>query len=115
MKTRSGKVLYNNYKAEEQDVVQASCSKTDNNRKPWRKILYEKQDYPDNYSGPEFLLELKTNGKNSKRSRLKPDESEFRNSFQLRRSRIRLEKQLEDHCLLSIRLLPYCSTCHFLP
>ncbi len=29
---------------------------------PWRKILYEKQDYPDNFIGPGFLQDLKKNG-----------------------------------------------------
>lgn len=33
-----------------------------NCKKPWRKILYEKQDYPDNYVDPNvFLKELKKN------------------------------------------------------
>jgi len=29
---------------------------------PWRKILYEKQEYPDNYIGASFLSSLITNG-----------------------------------------------------
>ena len=31
-------------------------------RKPWRKILYERQDYPDNYVDASFLEEMKKNG-----------------------------------------------------
>ncbi|EDS29547.1 phosphatidyl inositol N-acetylglucosaminyl transferase subunit C [Culex quinquefasciatus] len=30
-------------------------------RKPWRKNLYENADYEDNYTDPSFLQELKTN------------------------------------------------------
>lgn len=30
-------------------------------RKPWKKILYEAQDYPDNYTDSSFLEELKKN------------------------------------------------------
>lgn len=32
-----------------------------NQRKPWKKILYEKQYYPDNYTDSSFLVELKKN------------------------------------------------------
>ena len=28
---------------------------------PWQKILYSRQEYPDNFSGPEFLAGLQTN------------------------------------------------------
>jgi len=31
-------------------------------KKPWRKILWEEQDYPDYYSGENFLVELRKNG-----------------------------------------------------
>ena len=31
-------------------------------KKCWRKILYEEQDYPDNYVDESFLDELKKNG-----------------------------------------------------
>lgn len=31
-------------------------------RKHWRKILYEEQDYPDNYVDESFLDELRKNG-----------------------------------------------------
>ena len=31
-------------------------------KKKWRKILYEKQPYPDNFVPPIFLEELRTNG-----------------------------------------------------
>ena len=31
-------------------------------KKPWKKILYEEQDYPDNYVDESFLDELKKNG-----------------------------------------------------
>lgn len=30
-------------------------------RKPWRKNLYENEDYPDNYTDPTFLKDLRTN------------------------------------------------------
>lgn len=30
-------------------------------KKPWRKILYERQDYPDNHVGPQFLDQLERN------------------------------------------------------
>lgn len=30
-------------------------------RKPWRKNLYENKDYPDNYTDPSFLKDLRTN------------------------------------------------------
>lgn len=34
-----------------------------NEKIKWRKILYEKQPFPDNYSGgEEFLKELRKNG-----------------------------------------------------
>jgi phosphatidylinositol glycan class C protein len=32
-------------------------------RKPWRKVLYEEQDYPDNYVDKSFLEEMKKNCK----------------------------------------------------
>ncbi|XP_058838287.1 phosphatidylinositol N-acetylglucosaminyltransferase subunit C-like [Topomyia yanbarensis] len=32
-----------------------------NQRKPWKKNLYENSDYEDNYTDPSFLQELKTN------------------------------------------------------
>ena len=31
-------------------------------KKPWRKILYEIQDYPDNYVDESFLEQLRKNG-----------------------------------------------------
>ena len=31
-------------------------------KKPWKKILYEEQDYPDNYVDGSFLDELRKNG-----------------------------------------------------
>lgn len=30
-------------------------------RKPWKKNLYENEDYPDNYTDPSFLKDLRTN------------------------------------------------------
>lgn len=30
-------------------------------RKAWRKVLYESQDYPDNYVDKSFLDEMKKN------------------------------------------------------
>lgn len=32
-------------------------------KKPWKKILYKEQDYPDNYVDKSFLDELRKNGK----------------------------------------------------
>ena len=32
-------------------------------KKSWRKILYERQDYPDNYVDASFLEEMKKNGR----------------------------------------------------
>ena len=31
-------------------------------KKPWKKILYEEQEYPDNYVDESFLDELRKNG-----------------------------------------------------
>ena len=31
-------------------------------RQPWQKILYIKQDYPDNYVDASFLKQMKKNG-----------------------------------------------------
>lgn len=35
-------------------------------QKCWRKILYEEQDYPDNYVDASFLDEMRKNGENIK-------------------------------------------------
>ena len=32
-------------------------------RRCWRKVLYERQPYPDNYCGDDFLCKLRKNGK----------------------------------------------------
>jgi hypothetical protein len=36
---------------------------TDVKQQPWRKLLYVRQDYPDNYVDSTFLEEMKKNGK----------------------------------------------------
>lgn len=45
-------------------VSDESVMADDQQPKPWRKILYKKQGYPDVYVDPEqFLKELKSNRK----------------------------------------------------
>ena len=39
------------------------AAKTKTGCRPWRKILYEDQNVPDNYVDESFLLELKKNCK----------------------------------------------------
>lgn len=39
---------------------------TEEHKRPWRKILYERQDYPDNYLDEEqFKKDLKNNCKST--------------------------------------------------
>ncbi|XP_065068472.1 phosphatidylinositol N-acetylglucosaminyltransferase subunit C-like isoform X2 [Rhopilema esculentum] len=46
---------------DKESSIRESAHAVNNKKKPWRKILYEQQDYPDNYVDKSFLEEMKKN------------------------------------------------------